>query len=390
MFRSTEPRTARRRRIDQRAVVIILAALTYLVAAYIDATTQPHTLLVIASCVVAACGVLAMGARSWWSVVAAGVSIAISVVVAAAEPLAHPPLIEILTLTTVVTVLAARARSTSDFGEVLLATMALAVIAVRVPATVEFLFLLAGAGAIAVGAGTLVRRHARRRHDAIERTRAEERADLSRDLHDLVAHHMTGIVVVAREARLESDTGRIEQLLEAIETAGSDALRESRRLVSRLRDTDQTGEPAPGTEDLVQLIRAFEASGATASVRADISAHVDDARTTALVLRVVQEALTNIQRHAYGTERVEVIVTTVDDHVEVTVDDLGVAGLTVPFALGTGTGLLGLRERLELVGGALDSRATARGWRVHASIPFGGAASAPKTRSLPPAMRRSS
>lgn len=360
------------RRIDVRfAVVLTVSIAVYAAVAWVDVGTSLDVVALAVSCAVAGLAGLAIFARARTALAAAALSVVCGIATALSGWMDHAPLLEILALTALLTVLALRRTTVFDGVEIGVVAVALPLISLHSPAPLGMALVLTAASVVAVAAGSVAHHVMRRQHEAVAQTRAEERTRLSRDLHDLVAHHVTGIVVVAREARLETDPHRVEELLSAIENAGTDALRESRRLVSHLR-TDESDETDGGAEehDLAALVRSFQLTGAAKDVSARLPEPIEDPEAAALVHRVVAEALTNIQRHAFGTARVEISVTELGgEKVFVTIDDSGVSGVSAPFALGSGTGLRGLRERLDEVGGSLDSRATSRGWRVQAVIP---------------------
>jgi signal transduction histidine kinase len=206
-----------------------------------------------------------------------------------------------------------------------------------------------------------------------EQRAGQERSRIAGELHDVVAHHVSGIVVQAGAERrgLDPDTPAA-RALEDIEVAGRQTLNELRRLLGVLRLDDTAPlSPQPGLADLPALL----ASARTAGVRATLELRGErfpvDGGIELAAYRVVQESLTNVAKHASsGTARVVVQWAGTGLEVEVT-DDGGVPGGPVP---GTGYGLVAMRERLRAHGGVVEAGPTADGFRVHAVLPAGGTA----------------
>ncbi|MFI6291400.1 sensor histidine kinase [Nonomuraea sp. NPDC050790] len=207
-----------------------------------------------------------------------------------------------------------------------------------------------------------------RRHAAAERVRQAVRLELARELHDVVAHHVTGIVLQAQAAQLVTarHPDRTADSLAGIESAGSAALAATRRVVGLLRDT---GPVAEGHERLEELVEGFDGRRARLRMEAEPSGWPPEVSAT--VYRIVREALTNVARHAPRASTVTVTVTEDGDAVTVEVADdaprAGVRGRRRP-----GYGLVGMRERLEALGGTLAAGPRpGSGWSVHAVIPTG-------------------
>ncbi|MFD2796603.1 sensor histidine kinase [Promicromonospora vindobonensis] len=226
----------------------------------------------------------------------------------------------------------------------------------------------------AVAAGLGGRLLVARREASVERVRRDERLAVARELHDVVAHHITGIVVQAQAAQIVARRGpaeaaRVADSLAGIETAGSDALTSLRRVVGLLRDADDASPVAPGTEALSTLVSRFEGHGPEVRLRLPADGDPSPPEVTTAVYRVVQESLTNVTRHAPQSRTVTVDVRRVPEGLTVEVsDDAPHTG-----ALDTrgGYGLIGMRERVESLGGTL--RAGPRpgaGWSVVATLPL--------------------
>lgn len=201
---------------------------------------------------------------------------------------------------------------------------------------------------------------------------AEERERIAREMHDVVAHHVTVMVVSASAARrtIERDPAAADGILASVETSGRAALTEMRRIVGYLRE-DEAGErrPATGLAQMDDVVTHISEAGVPVRVRTvgvpiDLPGPID---TTAY--RVVQEALTNVLKHA-APASAEVTVTYRDDCVEIhVVDDGDPRPLPEPDA--PGHGLTGMRERVALVGGSLRAGPLpTRGFDVHARLPF--------------------
>ncbi|HEY3869037.1 MAG TPA: sensor histidine kinase [Actinocrinis sp.] len=213
----------------------------------------------------------------------------------------------------------------------------------------------------------------------------EERARIARELHDVVAHHMSVIAVQADSApyRIEGLPGGAHAEFGSIAGTAREALTEMRRLLGVLRSEDDDGgvTPQPGVDRIPELVEAAAQAGIPTWLRIDGA--VDGVRGLAgvelAVFRIVQESLANVVRHAPGTRaRVEIAVDPVQLTILVVNGPPGSADVeaaaTRSKALetgGTGHGLIGMRERIRLVGGALEAGATPDGgFRVSARIPL--------------------
>jgi signal transduction histidine kinase len=207
----------------------------------------------------------------------------------------------------------------------------------------------------------------------------EERLRIARELHDVVAHSMSVVAMHAGTGRMVADTnpGAARDALATIETATRDALDEMRRMLGVLRGPAMSAPdlgPAPGLGDLESLIADVVRSGITVEV------HVDGARTNVppgvdlAAFRIVQEALTNVIKHAGGAStRVHVTYEPDEVVVEVTDDGRRSIGVGAP-ALPSGHGISGMRERIAMYGGELDvGPRPGGGFRVRARLPFAAA-----------------
>ncbi|WP_307782071.1 histidine kinase [Streptomyces sp. MBT65] len=257
---------------------------------------------------------------------------------------------------------------------------------------VAFAFLLTFPTGGAVGLGCYLRSLDDRRRRAVAGVRQSERLELARELHDFVAHHVTGIVVQAQAARAirESAPEQVDVLLGHIERAGSETLQSMRKLVRVLREDDARAvRPGDLFAELGELVAAFAErdAPATLQVAAEVRQARPDPEVETSVRNVVREGLTNVRRHAPGSPSVSVRVGLSGEgegggdarRLRVEVHNAPAARRTAPNAepLGGrgGLGLVGLAERTEAVGGTLyASRAEDGGWRLTAEFPLRGAA----------------
>lgn len=202
-----------------------------------------------------------------------------------------------------------------------------------------------------------------------QRALVEERTRIAREMHDVLAHGVSVMVVQAGAARLAlpPDADEARDGLLAVESTGRDVLQELRRTVGLLRDHDEAASvlPAPGFSELPDLTRAMREAGLDVELSVDGPPPADRGLQLA-VYRVVQEALTNCLRHA-GPTRVRVTLTGGSDLV-VRVEDQGRRGPLRATESG-GNGLRGLRERVGMYGGTLEAGATSHGYVVQARIP---------------------
>lgn len=190
-----------------------------------------------------------------------------------------------------------------------------------------------------------------------------ERARVSRDLHDVLAHSLSALALQLEAARLLArDRGSDPEVVTAIETAhrlAAGGLDDARRSISALR-----GDALPGPDGLRALVEAF-GERATLTVTGTPRELGSEARLA--VYRTAQEALTNVRRHS-AADRVEVTLVYRDDATTLTVVDHG-RGAPVLVGSGGGYGLTGMRERAELLGGRLRAEPTPDGFRVELWLP---------------------
>jgi signal transduction histidine kinase len=212
-----------------------------------------------------------------------------------------------------------------------------------------------------------------RESEALRRV-AEERVRIARELHDLVAHQITlanaQATVAAHLFDIRPEQTR-KSLSELVETTGQ-ALDELRATVGLLRqagDAAGPAEPAPGLSQLPTLLESFRLAGLEVSVRRDGPARPLPPGVDLTAYRIVQEALTNVTKHA-GTDSAHVRLTWDRDRVTITVADDGGGVRTAPDRP-PGHGLIGMRERATAVGGTLSAgRRPEGGFHVRAQLPL--------------------
>ena len=198
---------------------------------------------------------------------------------------------------------------------------------------------------------------------------AVERGRIARELHDVVAHNVSMIVVQAGAAArvLEGTQPHVRQALDAIESTGRATVDEMRRLLGVLRADDGGAalSPQPGLADLERLVANVSDAGLAVSMHVEGSPLPLPAALDVTAYRIAQEALTNALKHA-GAASAELTVRYGAAAIEIEVRDNGTANGA---GIGTGHGLVGMRERAALWGGRLEAGRTGDGWRVRAWLP---------------------
>jgi signal transduction histidine kinase len=203
-----------------------------------------------------------------------------------------------------------------------------------------------------------------------EQAAADERARIARELHDIVAHHLSVIVLQAAGARASGKGA--EATLEKIENSGRQALSETRRLLGVLRDPcQQTGlAPQPGIDDLDALAASLRAAGLPVNLVVSGGHEAVPAAVDVSVYRIVQEALTNVLKHA-GHACADVTIGVADEAVTIEITDDG-TGQSGDRTGAGGHGRAGMRERVAIFGGELcTGPLSGGGFAVHARLPLG-------------------
>ncbi|MEU5159420.1 sensor histidine kinase [Streptomyces sp. NPDC020875] len=222
----------------------------------------------------------------------------------------------------------------------------------------------------AAATGLSLRRLDARARATADEVRRAERLELARELHDVVAHHITGMLIQAQAAQVVArrDPGRVPESLAGIETAGSEAIAAMRRVVGLLRDDGDAAPVSPGPETLGALVERFAHQGPPVRLTLPDGEPAWPPEITSTVYRVVREALTNIRRHARTARTVDITVTRADASVTVDITDDAAPDSRRPHQ--RGYGLIGMRERVETLGGRLTAGPRpGGGWSVRATLP---------------------
>ncbi|MFD2765124.1 sensor histidine kinase [Micromonospora eburnea] len=245
--------------------------------------------------------------------------------------------------------------------------------------------LLTGSVAYAVGRAVHARRQSTRmlrerarvaeatQRSLAEQAVADERRRIARELHDVVAHQVSVMGVLATGARrvLRRDPDAADAAMATVEETGRATLRELRRLLDVLRtETEPVAElaPQPGVTGIEALVEQVREAGLPVTLRVDGGLGPLEEGVALTVYRIVQEALTNALKHA-GAATALVRLTVTDEFLAVEVTDTGRGPAPLPDRIGHG--LVGMRERVALYGGILRTGPRAGGgFRVYARIPL--------------------
>ena len=248
---------------------------------------------------------------------------------------------------------------------------------VPLPLTVSLIL-----GALALGDQVSIRRRTevalaaeadQRRREQARRAVLEERSRIARELHDVVAHHMSMVAVQAETApyRIPDLPEAGKRDFAAIGATAREALTEMRRLLGVLRSEREVAEltPQPGLADLGELVEVAKGAGLPVHLRVDTGGAQLPAGVELSAYRIVQEALSNAGQHAQAVGSVEVSVVAEAGRLLVSVTDDGRAGAGATVA--TGHGLLGMSERVAMLGGTLRAGPLpGGGFQVAAELPI--------------------
>ncbi|MET9857889.1 sensor histidine kinase [Streptomyces smyrnaeus] len=214
-----------------------------------------------------------------------------------------------------------------------------------------------------------------RERDQLDQLAAQrERTAVARELHDIVAHSVTVMLIGVRGARdvLPTEPRVAAETLERVEASAEQSLAELRRILGLLRTPDNSTQwrPPPSLDQLTELVAEYR--GAGMPVRLEVTG---EARPLADGLelsayRIVEESLTNVLKHSDPTQ-VTVTLGYGPTRLDLTVEDDGGGGDPAPSS--GGHGIRGMRERAAVAGGSLDTRRTVDGFLVAARLPVGGA-----------------
>lgn len=219
--------------------------------------------------------------------------------------------------------------------------------------------------------------HLERERDAdAERAVVAERTRIAREMHDVVAHQVSLMTVQAGAARtvVGTDPGAASDAIRAVEDAGRHALSEMRHLLDVLRPVaaDDALGPQPGMADLPALVRKVSDVGPVVRLETRGELTGLPARLELNAYRIVQEALTNVIKHAGTGVNVDVAVDGLDDRVVISIADDGKGG---EVGKARGHGIAGMRERVELLGGVFSAGAGTRGgFEIRAVLPLASGA----------------
>ncbi len=218
-----------------------------------------------------------------------------------------------------------------------------------------------------------VTRLEREQEQATQAAIAAEQARIARELHDVVAHNVSVMVVQAGAARhvLHASPDQATEALLAVEASGREAMTELRRLLGLLsHDAEVALAPQPGLEQLTALVRRVRAAGLPVEPRIEGQPQPLPPGLNLAAYRIVQEALTNALKYAGGA-RTEVVLTYRQDELKVEVLDEGPGVPAHARETPRGRGLIGMRERVSLYGGTLEAGSRLdRGYAVRAWLPL--------------------
>ncbi|HEX6310545.1 MAG TPA: sensor histidine kinase [Acidimicrobiia bacterium] len=218
------------------------------------------------------------------------------------------------------------------------------------------------------------------REEETRRRAGEERMRIARELHDVLAHNISLINVQAGVALhlLDDEPAQARTAMTAIKDASKDALRELRSVLGVLRQVDKAEPrtPAPGLGDLDGLVARAEGAGLTVRLERDGPVRSMPSDVDVAAFRIVQEALTNVTRHA-GPATATVRIGYSERELTLQVDDDGPGTAAAGRARGAGQGITGMRERARALGGQLEAGPRpGGGFRVRARLPLDGWAGA--------------
>jgi signal transduction histidine kinase len=206
---------------------------------------------------------------------------------------------------------------------------------------------------------------------------AAERTRIAREMHDIVAHHLTVMVTLSEAAIATSAVSpeRATDVMRKVSATGRHALADTRRLLGVLRPGQDPGEdlqPVPGLAQLDTLIERVRSAGLDTTLEIHGAAPDVPAGVQLTVYRLVQEALTNTLKHGGTGVRARVRLQFQPGEMRVDVDDDG-AGAAAPAAASIGSGLVGMQERVRAYGGVMQAGPRPRGgWKVSAQLHLDG------------------
>jgi signal transduction histidine kinase len=236
----------------------------------------------------------------------------------------------------------------------------------------QSLALLVAAWALGDAIGSRRRQAHDQQRDLLDAAVAQERLRIARELHDVVAHSMSLIAVQAGVGAhvIRSDIAAAEHSLEIIAETSRSALEQTRSMLGMLRESagDGVQSPPQGLNDVASLVDDVRAAGLEVRLTLPTDLPDLDAAASLAAYRIVQESLTNVVKHS-AARRASVSLESNDIGLSIEVVDLGPARSDA--GQSSGHGLLGLQERVRLLGGSLDVGAHGTGFRVRVGLPVG-------------------
>jgi len=214
----------------------------------------------------------------------------------------------------------------------------------------------------------------REKEENIRRAAQDERTRIARELHDVVAHHVSAIAVQAGAGAeiVERDPQRAREVLRFIQEASREALAEMRAMLNVLHSEEPGGDhaPQPTLAQIERLINQSRAAGLPVTLQVEGTPQALPEALDVSAYRIVQEALTNTLKHA-GPAHARVVVRYKADELELEISDDGRGVVDMPPGLDAGRGLIGMRERVALFGGELETGpAPSQGFLVRACFPL--------------------
>lgn len=272
-------------------------------------------------------------------------------------------------------------RTAVAIGLVSIGLVVLPAVVVPVPVAVYWVATASIAVLLLLGDGILGRRVAEsrlaeqrelRRQDLAVQAVLQERNRIARELHDVVAHHMAVIALQAEAAPMR----HLDLPVQTVETFGlirdsaRQALAETRRVVGLLRDEQAVErEPLPGLTDVDSLVDRAASTGLTVRCTIEGDPRELTPGVDVCAYRIVQEGLSNAVRHAPGSD-ITVRIEYAPDAVRLRIENGRALGVPEPRSQDGGHGLVGMRERAEMLGGAVESGPCQGGFVVQASLPY--------------------
>jgi signal transduction histidine kinase len=205
---------------------------------------------------------------------------------------------------------------------------------------------------------------------------ASERRRIAREMHDVVAHSMSVIAVQAAAGReiVHANPDKAAEVFARIESVGRESLAELRRMLDVIRDTgdgDASLTPQPGIADIAHAVAQSSDGGVATQLVVEGRQRPLAPGVELTAYRIVQEALTNVRKHAGRTATATVRISYGAHELVVTVTDDGRGAATALSGIGAGQGLIGMRERVEIYGGEFSSGPRpAGGYAVRAVLPI--------------------